>query len=138
MFLGGYSFLMGSTFLLPLSMIAIGSVFIYQCPAAPYIPIYILVGGSLGLMMQVLYICDHLKPLHRSRQSDASITSKTSSGLTFLTYLMLTWFIMGKLKFLGKKLEVIHVYATFTTFLRFSMGLSDLRTKLQQRKHALL
>ncbi|XP_048885846.1 zgc:103586 isoform X2 [Brienomyrus brachyistius] len=41
--------------LLPLSTIALGSMHINDCPKQPYIPIYLLVFGLVGLLLQVQY-----------------------------------------------------------------------------------
>nr|XP_023688227.1 uncharacterized protein LOC111854478 isoform X4 [Paramormyrops kingsleyae] len=41
--------------LLPLSMIALGSLHINDCPKQPYIPIYLLVFGVVGILLQVQY-----------------------------------------------------------------------------------
>ena len=37
----------GITIIIPLCMIAIGSVYFNECPAEPYIPIFLIVGGTV-------------------------------------------------------------------------------------------
>jgi hypothetical protein len=42
----GCSIVLGVTIVIPICMIAMGSVYLYDCPQGEYIPIYLLIGGE--------------------------------------------------------------------------------------------
>lgn len=42
----GCTIILGVTIVIPICMIAIGSIYLYDCPQGEYIPIYLLVGGK--------------------------------------------------------------------------------------------
>jgi hypothetical protein len=42
----GCSIVLGVTVVIPICMIAMGSIYLYDCPQGEYIPIYLLIGGE--------------------------------------------------------------------------------------------
>jgi len=42
----GCSIILGVTIVIPIWMIVMGSIYLYDCPQGEYIPIYLLVGGK--------------------------------------------------------------------------------------------
>lgn len=42
----GCSIVLGVTIVIPICMIAMGSIYLYDCPQGEYIPIYLLIGGE--------------------------------------------------------------------------------------------
>ncbi|XP_062613484.1 transmembrane protein 272-like [Saccostrea cucullata] len=92
---------------LPLSMIAVGSTYRNECPVEPRIPIYLLVGGSFGLIKVLLMLWNQKK-----RNSDTcddedddadtedAVVRRTTKFTSFiLTIFLLVWFVMGNIWF---------------------------------------
>uniref|UniRef100_T1J3Z8 Transmembrane protein 272-like n=1 Tax=Strigamia maritima TaxID=126957 RepID=T1J3Z8_STRMM len=50
----GCSVIIGMTVIIPMSMIIIGSMYLHNCPAEPYIPIYLIVGGAFGSLKNLM------------------------------------------------------------------------------------
>ncbi|MEQ2213011.1 hypothetical protein XENOCAPTIV_008228 [Xenoophorus captivus] len=53
MFMAGCAFLLIAAF--PVGQIALGAVYIHECPVGPVIPVYMIVFGILALLMMVMF-----------------------------------------------------------------------------------
>ncbi|XP_029995743.1 uncharacterized protein LOC115423136 [Sphaeramia orbicularis] len=86
-FIAGCTVLLVSAF--PIAEIAIGAVYMYECPAAPMIPVYVMVCGILGLLlMSALALPNLFCP---TRKSNMVLTLWNLSLL--LVYII--WFLYG-------------------------------------------
>ena len=47
----GCSIILGVTIVIPIWMIVMGSIYLYDCPQGEYIPIYLLVGGKWFIVL---------------------------------------------------------------------------------------
>ncbi|XP_035513141.1 uncharacterized protein LOC118324783 [Morone saxatilis] len=63
---GASLFIAGCTIILvtafPIAQITIGAVYMYECPAAPVIPVYVMVCGILALLIMGLFALPNLCP----------------------------------------------------------------------------
>ncbi|XP_061566199.1 transmembrane protein 272-like [Cololabis saira] len=79
--------------ILPIAHIAIGAVYLHDCPREPYIPIYLIVFGVFGVLLSVLPClpCTELP-----RDGPATSMSNLGFALNFLmSIFLLCWFIAG-------------------------------------------
>ncbi|KAK4329387.1 hypothetical protein Pmani_000243 [Petrolisthes manimaculis] len=101
LFLGtiGCTVMIGVTIVIPVFMIIVGSLKINECPAEPFIPIYLVVGGTFGVVKVLLSLQgpinrqlrdeengsgDNQIPWHRRLQFSGSIN-----------FFLAVWFILG-------------------------------------------
>ncbi|KAF7279975.1 hypothetical protein GWI33_006539 [Rhynchophorus ferrugineus] len=81
--------------ILPLIMLIMGIQFLRDCPREPNIPIYMVVGGSLGCVKMGLTLWNQL----HSRHLDSSSVNATSIGSKVasvaLTVFLIIWFGLG-------------------------------------------
>ncbi|CAB4002765.1 Hypothetical predicted protein [Paramuricea clavata] len=86
----------------PVAMIAVGINYRNDCPVEPFIPIYLIVAGSCGLLKAIILTCEKLKNPETDEErntdefssyEDISNTSKFMDGI--LNIFMFTWFIAG-------------------------------------------
>ncbi|KAF7230262.1 transmembrane protein 272 [Nothobranchius furzeri] len=79
--------------ILPIAQIAIGAVYMHECPRQPYIPIYLIVAGSFSMLLTILSC------LPCARETEGGPPNKLSAICTFwnaITSLFLfAWFITG-------------------------------------------
>ncbi|GLV35534.1 hypothetical protein CBL_01317 [Carabus blaptoides fortunei] len=90
----GCTIILGVSFVIPICMIVIGSVYLHECPQNQYIPIYLLVGGIFGIMKQVLHLSVRVKKQGEERDEENLRQSPTQ---TLLCCFMLGWFIIGSI-----------------------------------------
>ncbi|GAB6028499.1 hypothetical protein CHUAL_002652 [Chamberlinius hualienensis] len=76
--------ILGLVMALPIANITIGSLFIYDCNAQPYIPVFLIVSGSLGAL-QILLSCTQKCPNENN--------GKQTSTCGIFTVFGLGWFI---------------------------------------------
>ncbi|KAL5011692.1 hypothetical protein ScPMuIL_010243 [Solemya velum] len=57
---------------LPLAMMAIGVKYLDECPIQPKIPVYLLVGGSFGMMKLILRLCHQVRKMKDDIEIDMS------------------------------------------------------------------
>ena len=91
-FLVGCTIILGITIVVPICMIIIGGIYLYDCPQVEYIPIYLLVGGGFGVFKQLLHISARIRN-RRDEQDEERI--RQSSTQTLINCFMLGWFIIG-------------------------------------------
>ncbi|XP_074041149.1 uncharacterized protein [Leptinotarsa decemlineata] len=81
--------------ILPIIMLIMGIQFLRDCPKEPNIPVYMVVGGSVGCIKMGLTLWSQL----HTRRTDPAATNATSIGSKVasiaLTILLITWFSLG-------------------------------------------
>uniref|UniRef100_A0A1B6CG79 Uncharacterized protein n=1 Tax=Clastoptera arizonana TaxID=38151 RepID=A0A1B6CG79_9HEMI len=88
----GCGVIVGVTVVIPISMIVIGSMYLYDCPQGEYIPIYLLVGGAFGVLKQLLHLSSKVRQREEEQEEERIRQSPTQ---TLLNCFMLGWFIIG-------------------------------------------
>lgn len=93
----------------PMASIVIGSLYMFDCPAEHFIPIYLVVGGCVGLITTFTSLVDRCQrrrideyDQHHDRGNDVSPISALFSCFLF------AWFIAGNI-------WVYRTYGRFTT-----------------------
>lgn len=68
-----------------------------DCPVEPFIPIYLIVGGSFGMLKTIIVLCQRA----RTHEDDADIDEDQSMSTKFidgvLNLFLFTWFIAGNI-----------------------------------------
>eukprot|EP00096_Caligus_rogercresseyi_P010103 TRINITY_DN3565_c0_g2_i4.p1 TRINITY_DN3565_c0_g2~~TRINITY_DN3565_c0_g2_i4.p1 ORF type:complete len:155 (+),score=15.00 TRINITY_DN3565_c0_g2_i4:648-1112(+) len=80
------------TVIIPICMIVIGSLYFNQCPAEPYIPIFLILGGSLSVFKYFLGVTARLCFRGRDNTRDHNRVRHAQSLITFF---LCGWFIGG-------------------------------------------
>ncbi|KAK5643267.1 hypothetical protein RI129_007112 [Pyrocoelia pectoralis] len=88
----GCTVILGITIVVPICMVVMGSIYLYECPQGEYIPIYLLVGGIFGILKQLLHLSTRVRQTDIEREDEQLRQSPTQ---TFLNCFMLGWFIIG-------------------------------------------
>lgn len=73
-------------------MIVVGSLYMNQCPQGEYIPVYLIVGGLLGVLKQLLHLSVRVR---KTAEEMAAERLRHSPAHTMLDCFMLGWFIIG-------------------------------------------
>uniref|UniRef100_A0A3Q3IGJ1 Uncharacterized protein n=1 Tax=Monopterus albus TaxID=43700 RepID=A0A3Q3IGJ1_MONAL len=79
--------------ILPVAQIAIGSVYLNDCPRQPYIPIYLIVVGVFGMVLSVLSCLPCAQEPTDGTSNPLSRVCATWNSLTSL--FLFCWFIAG-------------------------------------------
>ncbi|XP_058832257.1 transmembrane protein 272-like [Topomyia yanbarensis] len=88
----GCTFILGITIVVPLSMIALGLIYLRDCPQSKYISLFLVVGGGFGVVKQML----HLSTRVRTRIEDQELERlRQSPTQTMINCFMFAWFIIG-------------------------------------------
>ncbi|XP_063981993.1 uncharacterized protein LOC135165018 [Diachasmimorpha longicaudata] len=90
----GCTFIIGVTILIPVCMMIMGGVYLYDCPQSEYIPVYLLVGGGFGVFKQLLHLSTLLRRRPEERDEERIRLSPTQ---TLINCFMLGWLIIGSL-----------------------------------------
>ncbi|KAL3265872.1 hypothetical protein HHI36_010066 [Cryptolaemus montrouzieri] len=77
---------------IPICIIAIGVAFIYHCPQGEYIPVFLLAGGLIGILKQLLYL---LARILQREDEQGEENMRQSPIQILLNCCMLGWFIIG-------------------------------------------
>ncbi|PSN55101.1 hypothetical protein C0J52_01871 [Blattella germanica] len=88
----GCTIILGVTIVIPICMIVIGSIYLYDCPQGEYIPIYLLVGGGFGVLKQLLHLSARVRQREEEQEEERIRQSPTQ---TLINCFMLGWFIIG-------------------------------------------
>lgn len=68
-----------------------------DCPVEPFIPIYLIVGGSFGMLKTIIVLCQRA----RTHEDDTDIDEDQSMSTKFidgvLNLFLFTWFIAGNI-----------------------------------------
>ncbi|XP_054715569.1 transmembrane protein 272-like [Uloborus diversus] len=86
----GCTIILGLTILVPISMILVGTKYFGQCPVEKFIPVYLIVGGTFGVLKNIMGFISRWRKdeneqeqmMHRSRDS-------------ILNCFLFAWFITG-------------------------------------------
>jgi hypothetical protein len=77
---------------IPVSMIAIGSIYLHKCPCEGYIPIYLIVGGCFGVVKNLSNMAQRIKNKHEDNDED---NARTNPFDGILNCFLFGWFITG-------------------------------------------
>ncbi|XP_069942995.1 uncharacterized protein [Cherax quadricarinatus] len=96
----GCTVMISVTIVIPVFMIIVGSLKMDECPAEPYIPIYLVVGGTFGVLKNLLGFQGRLRrPLAEEEGGDSSDASTPwHRRLKFtgsINFFLSVWFILG-------------------------------------------
>ncbi|XP_020278421.1 uncharacterized protein LOC109852048 [Pseudomyrmex gracilis] len=90
----GCTIILGVTIVVPICMIVIGGLYLYDCPQGEYIPVYLLVGGGFGVFKQLLTVSAKVRQRPEERDEERMRQSPTQ---ILINCFMLGWFIIGSL-----------------------------------------
>ncbi|XP_015600520.1 uncharacterized protein LOC107270219 [Cephus cinctus] len=90
----GCSIILGVSIVLPISMMIIGGLYLYDCPQGEYIPVYLLVGGGFSVLKQLLHLSARVRQRQEERDEERIRQSPTQ---TLINCFMLGWFIIGSM-----------------------------------------
>ncbi|XP_050417593.2 transmembrane protein 272 [Patella vulgata] len=92
-----FTILLGIVIAIPVSMIAIGSIHISNCPAERYIPIYLIVAGCFGLWRNLTSFIPRFCKDDKEAKGEEEGEKKSKSGryLHLIDCFLLAWFIAG-------------------------------------------
>lgn len=88
---------------LPMSMIIIGSKYKDDCPVEPFIPIYLIVGGSFGILKTVIIILQRIiynEDIFSSEPKENHVDERPIAWMFLdgvLNIFLFTWFIAGNI-----------------------------------------
>ncbi|XP_032219946.1 transmembrane protein 272 isoform X2 [Nematostella vectensis] len=82
---------------LPMAMVIMGAKYKDECPVEPFIPIYLIVGGSFGMLKTIIVLCQRARSHDDDldMDEDQSMSSKFIDGV--LNLFLFTWFIAGNI-----------------------------------------
>ncbi|GAB6022906.1 hypothetical protein CHUAL_007001 [Chamberlinius hualienensis] len=83
------SIIMGITMVIPITNVVIGSMYMYDCRAEPYIPVFLVVSGAFGVIKNLLNFRQQCKV----REDEEYIRQDPVSNV--VTCFMLAWFVAG-------------------------------------------
>lgn len=89
----GCTVCLGVLLALPIAMIAIGAVYLHDCPRERYIPIYLVVAGSVGILANLMGLCKKAK--NRNEPEEEQEKPKGNPVDYLLNCFLLAWFIAG-------------------------------------------
>ncbi|CAB0032159.1 unnamed protein product [Trichogramma brassicae] len=95
---------------MPIVMLILGAQFIRDCPREPNIPVYMIVGGTLGAMRMFWTLYSQIRSRRPKVLSMPGSRTKFSPKMLasiMLTTFLFGWFLLEKIKYLEKqKMEV--------------------------------
>lgn len=89
----GCTIMLGITIVIPICMVVIGGLYLYDCPQGEYIPVYLLVGGGFGVFKQLLDLSARVRQGQVERDEERIRQSPTQ---TLITCFIFGWFIIGQ------------------------------------------
>ncbi|VDI56675.1 thiamine pyrophosphokinase [Mytilus galloprovincialis] len=90
----GCTVCLGLLLALPIAMIVIGSMYIHDCPAERYIPIYLIVAGSVGIIANLMGLGKKAK--NRNEPEEEQQENVKGNPLDYIiNCFLLAWFIAG-------------------------------------------
>ncbi|XP_013381082.1 uncharacterized protein LOC106152136 [Lingula anatina] len=88
----GCTICIGLILAIPISMIAMGSVYLYQCPIQRFIPIYLIVGGVFGIIKNLSSFGQRAR---NQKEDKTDENAKTNPFDGLLGCFLCAWFIAG-------------------------------------------
>ncbi|XP_040564009.1 uncharacterized protein [Lepeophtheirus salmonis] len=79
------------TVILPICMIVIGSMYLHQCPAEPYIPLFLVVGGSFSVFKYLIGVMARVW----CQDTDNYCRKKARHAQSLISFFLCGWFIGG-------------------------------------------
>ena len=70
-----------------------GSIYVHDCPAERFIPIYLIVAGSVGLVANLMGLCKKAKNRNEQEEEDEKVKGNPLDY--FINCFLLAWFIAG-------------------------------------------
>lgn len=81
------------TIVIPVAMIVIGSVYFNDCPAEPYIPIFLIVGGTFSTFKYIIRVLTRVRRVETN--ADLQDPEPTHPAQSLITFFLCGWFITG-------------------------------------------
>ncbi|XP_077518964.1 transmembrane protein 272-like isoform X2 [Amblyomma americanum] len=95
----GCTILIGVTFIIPVSMIVIGTIYINDCPAEKYIPIFLVMGGVFGVLRTLLDVCGKCRRPDSSgeagRNANEEQRAEERTWSTLVNCFLFAWYVAG-------------------------------------------
>lgn len=121
--------------MVPICMMIVGGLYLYDCPQGEYIPVYLLVGGGFGVFKQLLHLSARVRQRQEERDEERIRQSPTQ---TLINCFMLGWFIIGMqfslyFSFYCKIQPYLYIFllsVSLSPLLRIHVGIQGIRTKL--------
>ena len=88
----GCTFIVGVIIVIPICMIFFGAIYMHECPLNKYIPIYLLIGGIMGIIKPILSLSLHVRA---TQQEQAEERQRQSGTQSTLNWFILAWFMIG-------------------------------------------
>ncbi|XP_055529415.1 transmembrane protein 272-like [Wyeomyia smithii] len=88
----GSTVILGITIIVPICMLGFGLVFMRQCPKSKYIPVFLLVGGGLGIIKQLLHLSIRVRRRIEDRELEKLRQAPTH---TIINCFLSSWFVIG-------------------------------------------
>ncbi|XP_059474230.1 uncharacterized protein LOC132195936 [Neocloeon triangulifer] len=82
----------GLAVVVPFAMVVIGTIYYNQCPAEPNIPLYLVVGGGVTLLNNLL---GNFRIERNEQNNEVSLQRRKSPAKAFITTFMFIWFVLG-------------------------------------------
>ena len=89
----GCTVCLGLLLVLPIAMIVIGTIYVHDCPAERFIPIYLIVAGSVGIVANLMGLCKKAKNRNEQEEEDEKVKGNPLDY--FINCFLLAWFIAG-------------------------------------------
>lgn len=90
----GCTICLGFTLALPISMIVIGSIYINDCPAERFIPLFLIIGGSFGLVKNIMNLCTRARRQRNPNDEDEE-QARPNALDSLISCFLMAWFIAG-------------------------------------------
>lgn len=88
----GCSFVIGVIVFIPISMIFFGAIYMNECPVSKYIPVYLLIGGIMGIIKPLLTLSLYVRT---SEQDQAEERLRQVGTQSMLNWFIFGWFLIG-------------------------------------------
>lgn len=89
----GFTVFLGIMLAIPISMIVIGAKYLHDCPAERYIPIYLVVAGSFGVLRNSITIVRRC--CQKKDEEEEENRRKVNPVESIIDCFMFAWFIAG-------------------------------------------
>ncbi|XP_033182608.1 transmembrane protein 272-like [Anabas testudineus] len=80
---------------LPIAQVAIGSVYLHDCPRQYLIPIYLIVGGVFGLVLSVLSCLPCTQETNNDSTNSSPLSRISVIWNSLTSFFLFCWFIAG-------------------------------------------
>ncbi|CAK8683703.1 transmembrane protein 272-like [Clavelina lepadiformis] len=91
----GFTILIAVLLAVPIAMIVVGALNLHRCPIERFIPIWLIVGGSVGAFMQLMSIIKRIKSKCEGTESEEEDGKAYSGCSGLLGCFNIAWFLAG-------------------------------------------